>query len=55
MQYDSGKATLSGFERTRLLNTPPIVLLNAVANLQAKHIRGGGADWASVCLSLDVS
>jgi hypothetical protein len=25
-----------------LLNTPLIVLLNAVANLQAKHIRGRG-------------
>jgi hypothetical protein len=34
VQYDSGKATLSGFERTGLLNTPPIVLLKAVANLR---------------------
>jgi nucleoside phosphorylase len=42
VQYDSGKATLSGFERTGLLNTPPIVLLNAVANLRAKHMRGRG-------------
>jgi nucleoside phosphorylase len=42
VQYDSGKATPSGFERTGLLNTPPIVLLNAVANLRAKHMRGRG-------------
>jgi nucleoside phosphorylase len=40
MQYDSGKATPSGFERTGLFNTPPTVLLNAVANLRAKHMRG---------------
>jgi nucleoside phosphorylase len=42
VQYDSGKATLSGFERTGSLNTPPTVLLNAVANLRAKHMRGKG-------------
>jgi len=40
VQYDSGKATPSGFERTGSLNTPPTILLNAVANLRAKHIRG---------------
>lgn len=40
VQYDSGKATTSGFERTGSLNTPPTVLLNAVTNLRAKHIRG---------------
>jgi nucleoside phosphorylase len=38
--YDSGKATPRGFERTGSLNTPPTVLLNAIANLQAKHMRG---------------
>ena len=42
VQYDSGKATPSGFKRTGLLNTPPVVLLNAVANLRAKHMRGRG-------------
>jgi nucleoside phosphorylase len=42
VQYDSGKSTPSGFERTGSLNTPPTVLLNAVANLRAKHIRGRG-------------
>ena len=40
VQYDSGKATPSGFERTGFLNTPPTILLNAVTNLRAKHIRG---------------
>lgn len=40
VQYDSGKATPTGFERTGFLNTPPTILLNAVANLRAKHIRG---------------
>jgi hypothetical protein len=40
VQYDSGKAMPSGFERTGSLNTPPMVLLNALANLRAKHMRG---------------
>jgi nucleoside phosphorylase len=52
VQYDFGKATLSGFERTRSLNTPLIVLLNAVANLRAKHIRGQGR-FAKYLLKLD--
>jgi nucleoside phosphorylase len=42
VQYDSGKATPSGFQRTGALNTPPMVLLQAVANLTAKHMRGKG-------------
>jgi nucleoside phosphorylase len=42
VQYDLGKTTPSGFERTGALNTPPTVLLNAVANLRAKQIRGRG-------------
>jgi nucleoside phosphorylase len=40
VQYDSGKATPSGFERTGSLDTPPTILLNAVANLRANHFRG---------------
>jgi nucleoside phosphorylase len=40
VQYDFGKATPSGFERTGFLNTPPAILLNAVAKLQANHLRG---------------
>ncbi|KAI1741315.1 nucleoside phosphorylase domain-containing protein [Xylaria scruposa] len=40
VQYDFGKTTPTGFERTGSLNTPPTILLNAVTNLQANHIRG---------------
>jgi nucleoside phosphorylase len=40
VQYNMGKATPSGFERTGSLNAPPTVLLNAIANLRAKHTRG---------------
>jgi nucleoside phosphorylase len=40
VQYDSGKATLSGFERTGSLNSPPPVLLSALAKVQAKNLRG---------------
>ena len=40
VQYDIGEATPSGFERTGILNTPPTILLNAIANLRANHIRG---------------
>ena len=42
VQYDLGKATTSGFERTGALNAPPTLLLNAVGNLRAKHMRGRG-------------
>jgi serine/threonine protein kinase/nucleoside phosphorylase len=42
VQWDSGKATPSGFERTGWLNAPPNVLLNAVAKVRAKHMRGRG-------------
>ncbi|KAI4940761.1 hypothetical protein J4E91_011248, partial [Alternaria rosae] len=40
VQYDSGKATASGFERTGALNSPPQVLLAAVAKVQANELRG---------------
>jgi len=40
VQYDFGKATPSGFERTGALNSPPTVLLNAVAKVRANHFRG---------------
>ncbi|ERF70494.1 hypothetical protein EPUS_07350 [Endocarpon pusillum Z07020] len=40
VQYDSGKATPSGFERTGFLNTPPTILLSSVAKLRAKYSRG---------------
>ena len=42
VQYDSGKATLTGFERTGSLNSPPEILLGAVTKVRAKHIRGRG-------------
>lgn len=40
VQYDSGEATLSGFERTGSLNTPPTVLLNALSKIRAAHMIG---------------
>lgn len=42
VQYDSGKATASGFKRTGALQMPPALLLNAVVNLHAKRWRGKG-------------
>lgn len=39
IQYDSGKATPSGFQRTGSLNSPPTILLSAVAKLRANHLR----------------
>jgi hypothetical protein len=40
VQYDSGKATPSRFERTGSLNSPPRILLGAVAKVQANELRG---------------
>jgi nucleoside phosphorylase len=40
VQYDIGKTTPSGFVRTGFLNTPPIILLNALAKLRANRLRG---------------
>jgi nucleoside phosphorylase len=40
VQYDSGKTTPSGFKRTGLLNSPPQILLSAVAKVQANELRG---------------
>jgi nucleoside phosphorylase len=40
VQYDVGKATPSGFERTGSLNSPPHVLLSAVAKVRANELRG---------------
>jgi nucleoside phosphorylase len=39
VQYDSGKATPSGFERTGSLNSPPQILLSAVAKVRANIVR----------------
>ena len=38
VQYDFGKSTLSGFERTGFLNTPPDILLSALSNYQATNL-----------------
>jgi nucleoside phosphorylase len=40
VQYDMGKTTLSGFERTGSLNSPPQMLLAAVARVKANELRG---------------
>ncbi|KAJ5020568.1 hypothetical protein PSV08DRAFT_412915 [Bipolaris maydis] len=40
VQYDAGKATTSGFERTGSLNAPPKVLLHAVAIVKANEFLG---------------
>jgi nucleoside phosphorylase len=42
VQYDFGKVTLSVFERTGSLNSPPQMLLSAVARVQANELRGRG-------------
>jgi nucleoside phosphorylase len=39
VQYDSGKTTPSGFERTGSLNSPPQILLSAVAKVRANELR----------------
>jgi nucleoside phosphorylase len=40
VQYDMGKTTPSGFERTGSLNSPPQILLAAVARVKANELRG---------------
>ncbi|KAF1936656.1 hypothetical protein EJ02DRAFT_515694 [Clathrospora elynae] len=40
VQYDVGKATPSGFERTGSLNSPPHILLSAVSKVRANELRG---------------
>ncbi|GAA88079.1 hypothetical protein AKAW_06193 [Aspergillus luchuensis IFO 4308] len=42
VQYDFGKSTSNGFVRTGFLNAPPVILLNAVALLRARHFLGRG-------------
>jgi nucleoside phosphorylase len=39
VQYDMGKTTASGFERTGALNSPPPILLAAVAKVRANELR----------------
>jgi hypothetical protein len=40
VQYDMGKTMPSGFEWMGLLNSPPLVLLSAVAKVRANELRG---------------
>ena len=40
VQYDVVKTTPSGFERTGSLNSPPHILLSAVAKMRANELRG---------------
>jgi nucleoside phosphorylase len=40
IQYDFGKATPSGFERTGFLNMPPAILLAAIAKVRANALIG---------------
>jgi nucleoside phosphorylase len=40
VQYDAGKATPSGFERTGSLNSPPQILLAAISRVRANELRG---------------
>ncbi|KAL3474049.1 hypothetical protein BJX99DRAFT_260751 [Aspergillus californicus] len=40
LQYDFGKFTPGGLQRTGFLNAPPTVLLEAVSKVQANYIRG---------------
>jgi nucleoside phosphorylase len=40
VQYDSGKAAPSGFERTGHLNAPPTILLSAIQRVRANAARG---------------
>ena len=39
IQYDFGKAIPNGFHRTGFLNSPPSILLSAVAKMRANHLR----------------
>ena len=38
IQYDFGKATPTGFERTGFLNSPPQLLLSGVSRMRANHL-----------------
>jgi len=40
VQYDFGKATPSGFERTGFLNMPPTILLNGIAKIRSNELIG---------------
>jgi nucleoside phosphorylase len=56
VQYDIGKSTPSGFNRTGLLNSPPQILLAAVAKMQSNKLRGRSklAEYASTLSCLPI-
>ena len=43
IQYDFGKTTPNGFERTGFLNSPPTILLSAINKFQSNQDRGKGS------------
>lgn len=54
IQYDLGKSTPGGFERTGSLNSPPQILLEAIAKVRANELLSR-ANSPGTSLSLDVS
>lgn len=48
IQYDFGKSTPNRFERTGFLNTPPQILLAALAKLRANYDRGRSNPWVHI-------
>jgi len=48
VQYDFGKSTPSGIKRMGFLNTPPRILLTAVAKLRANHDLGKSGLWGHI-------
>jgi nucleoside phosphorylase len=55
VQYDFGKSTPSGFERSGVLNAPPDVLLNAIAKVQALHHTNDGGSTSHSFLAKHTS
>lgn len=47
VQYDFGKNTPGGFQRTGFLNSPPQILLKALAKIRSDHLRGESQVLAS--------
>ena len=55
VQYDFGKTTPGGFERTGSLNTPPMILLQALTKLQANRHRSTSSLTRYLPTSSDLS
>lgn len=52
VQYDFGKATPTGFQRTGILNSPPRPLLQALSKLEANHLTHVG-QFSSILSELE--